>query len=351
MPRRSPAERAAALLASARRAGVPLPDPLWLPPEVHQRAAKELGRAGTPRQRLERLSAWLSSERGLGFRYDDAHTRTASEAWRAGAGDCLSYAHLFNALARGLGVEAGYVQYRAPQEYAERERLFVVVTHVASLHEADRESILVELRGEAFSAQMSDYQRLGDDEALALHLSNLAMEHLRRDELALAERLMRLTAASAPHLPELQVNLGAVLLRAGRAREALALLRRALKRFPRVTALYTNAALAARATGQRALAERLTALADAPWTDPFVPFVRATALFEQGRFAEAAALFRQVAARDPHSATFQIWLARALHAVQQPKPARAAFDRARALDPRHPQLERLRVELGVPLAP
>lgn len=393
------AARLAAVVAAAQAAGAPMRDPLALPPEVLAAAAKQIGLRGSVAERMRRLAAWLGDGRGnLAFRYDERRTVTAEVAWSDRLGDCLSYAHLFNALARSLGVPMRYVRYRAPRGYQERDGQLLVISHVASLYDLDRESVLVDLSGEERAELRSDYQRLGDDEAAALHVSNLAMAELGRGgpgTAAAAERWIRAMLARAPGLPDLHNNLGAVLLHQQRAAEALAVLRAAIARFPHHVPLYVNAALAARALGQPRLAEELAAQAEAPWTDPYVPFVRGAWLVENGRAAEGVAILRDVVARSPDSATFQAHLAMGLLAMEEAAAERAgmvvgatgtaagpgatgtgaraptaaasrpgaasrpaavsplhrqavaAFERARLLDPRHPLLVPLARRLGL----
>lgn len=335
-PASSPAQRAVALASEVHAAGLALTELRWLPAETRARAITEVGRHGTPRERLQRLARWLSAEHGLGFTYAERVTLTASEAWRTRRGDCLSYAHLVAALAPELGVEVGYVQYRAPREVVADGGKLTVITHVANLHEEDRESVLVELANQAFSVRMSDYRRLAEDEVLALHVSNLAMLELEGGEPGLAERLLSAALAVAPQLAELHVNLGAARLRARRPAEALRGLEDALRRFPHEVGLYVNAAQAAAALGQFERARALTAKAEAPWTDPFLAFVRATELLERGDAAGALTLLERVAMLQPGSATTQLHLARALAALGRRSEARAALTRAHRLDPKHP---------------
>jgi Tfp pilus assembly protein PilF len=345
---RSDAQRLAELLTEVRAQGVSIADPLWLAPEVLSSVEQQIGPRGSALQRLLRLSDWLSDSDGLGFRYDALKTRTASEAWSARSGDCLSYAHLFNALARHLELPMMYVRYRSPRGYEERDGQFVVISHVASLYERDRDSILVELSNEDFDPHRSDYERLRDDQAAALHVSNLAMQRLGPDEINNTERLLRVLVAHDPELAELHNNLGAVLLRNHRYQEALRVLQQAIHRFPSVVSLYVNASLAAKAAGNLALADQLAATANEPWTDPFIPFTKAARLFESEQLAEAVQLFERVVKLNPRSATFQAWLARGLAATGKITKARAAWQRARELDPRHPMLESLRVSLQIP---
>ncbi len=328
--------------------GLVLGDPLALPPEVLALAEDEIGIRGTVAERLSRLAAWLVAEDGVGFRYDALQTRTAAQAWATRSGDCLSYAHLLHAMARHLRVPMQYVRFRAPRGYEERGGQLVVVTHVASLYDLDRETILVDLGGDRANVMRSDYQRLAAYEAMALHASNLAMAELGRGEAAVAERLLRVLLTHAPQLPDLHNNLGAVLLHRQRYAEALRVLQQAIERFPTYVSLYVNGALAARAAGRPKLAQQLSDRAEAPWTDPFVPFVRAAQLLEEGRAAEGVEILQRVVKLAPGSATFQVHLARGLFALGKPVEAQAAFARAAALDPRNPLLVPLALSLGLP---
>jgi tetratricopeptide (TPR) repeat protein len=345
----TPAQRLSALLLDVRSAGLAVDDPRALDPTVTGLAERALGRRGSIPERLRQLSSWLTAHRagGPGFRYVETETLTARQAWQARAGNCLSFAHLFNALADALGIPMDYVRYRAPSAYEERHGQLVVVSHVASLYDRDRETVLVDLSGQEMSPLRSDYERLTIDEVMALHISNLAMTRLGAGELALPERLLRALVARAPHLPDLHNNLGAVLLRAGRFTEALELLQRALERFPSFVPLYLNASLAARGAGQAQLAEELSAKAAAPWTDPFVPFVRAAHLLERGQAVLAVAILRRVVRMAPQSATFHLYLARGLFAIGQRHEAHRMVAQAHQLDPRHPLLVSISRELGL----
>lgn len=347
LPRPTDAQRVRELIVAVRAAGEAIDDPLALAPGDGERVLREVGRTGTELERLTRLSRWLSDPAGLAFRYDALRTRTAAQAWAAAAGDCLSYAHLFNAAGRLLGVPLRYVRYQAPRGYEERKGQLVVVSHVGSLYRTDRGTLLVELTGEAFSSSMSDHEVLRDDEAAALHASNLAMERLGRGDAESPERLLRVLVAQEPRLPELRNNLGAILLHRGKHDEALAVLQRAIAEFPSYVPLYVNASQAARSAGRLELAESLAATADAPWTDPFVPFVQGALLLDRGQPAAAVAVLERVAELKPDSATFQIWLARGLVEVGRRREARIAYERARRLNPHHQMLASVAAALGV----
>ena len=341
MRTRSDGQRLEALIASAAEHDLQLPDPLLLDPAVQERVLQQVSREGTELERIKRLHRWLRDASGLGFRYDALHTRTASEAWAARTGDCLSYAHLFNALARFLLVPVNYVRYREAQTYEERNGQFLVVSHVASLYNDYRVTVLVDLTGDAPSSRVSDYELLGDDEAAALHYSNLAMEQLAAGDTTTPERLLRLLIERTPKLPEIHNNLGAVLLREGKSQEALGVLQRAMAKFPDFVPLYVNASLAARGAGQDALSDEYAEKARSSWTDPFLPFVRGTWLLDRGHPEEALKLLRRAVSLKPDSAMFHAWLAKALLQAHNADEARREYEETRRLNPKHPMLELL----------
>jgi tetratricopeptide (TPR) repeat protein len=329
----------AAVRAAAGAQGLALADPLELTAAMRERLDFGVGRQGTERQRLERLNRFLREKSGLGFTYDATATRSAREAWAKRSGDCLSFAHLFNALARHLGVHARYVRYRQAEGFEERSGQFTVVTHVASLYADLKVNVLVELSGRPPSWRWSDYEPISDGEALALHGSNLAMEKLAAGEVQTARRWLEALVAEAPALPELQNNLAVALMRQGRHADALAILQRTRDQHPQFVPLSVNAAIAARALGHTALAEQYAETARSPWADPFLPFVRGTWLFEQGKYPAAEKLFERANALKPRSVLFLAWLARARLQNGDAAGARFAFAQALEVNPLHPVLE------------
>jgi tetratricopeptide (TPR) repeat protein len=337
--RLGPGASVVSVRAAASAEGLRLSDPLELTDEMRERVEVAIGRQGTERQRMEKLNRWLREPTGLGFTYDATSTLSAREAWQKRSGDCLSFAHLFNALARHSGVPVKYVRYREAQGFEERTGQFTVVTHVASLYADYKVNILVELTGRPPSWRSSDYEVISDGEALALHGSNLAMEELAQGRVAQARRWLEALAKEAPFLPEVANNLAVVLMRQGQNADALALLERTIQHAPQFVPLYVNAAIAARQSGQPAVAERYAEAARSSWTDPFLPFVRGTWLYEQGKFAAAVKLFERANSLKPRSVLFLAWLARARLGAGDVAGGRAAFAEAVAANPLHPVLE------------
>lgn len=320
--------------ADAEQRGLELADPLEIDTEMRNTMFREVGMQGTELERLQRLSRWLRSKEGLGFTYDINATRTAREAFYARSGDCLSYAHLVNALARYVGVSMGYVRYREATGYDERNGQFTVVSHVASVFSNYRMTVLVELNGVPESYRVSDYENVGDDEAAALHASNLAMEQFAHGERREPEAMLRWLVERTPNLPEVHSNLAAVLLRRGKNEEAMGVLNGALERFPDFVPLYVNGSLAARRLGDEVRSEELAEKARSK--DPFVPFVKGTWLLEKGKYAAAEALLKSARRMRPQSVMFTAWLAKAQLLGGKEDEGKAMFAQARKLAPTHP---------------
>jgi tetratricopeptide (TPR) repeat protein len=334
---RSDERRSDALLAQLDAQGIHLDPPLEVSPRIKEQIETHVRFEGTELERMRRLHWYLRGE--LGFRYDPDLTVGAQEAWDRKRGDCLSYAHLFNSLSRYLQVPVNYVRYRGTTTWEERSGALVVVSHVASLYNDYKITVLVELTGTAPSWRVSDYELLGDDEAVSLHFSNLAMEHLQKNDVKWAEKVLKVLIDRTPNLPELQVNYAAVLLREGRDEEALALLQKALERFPDFHPLYVAAAIAADNAGHDDLREKYAEAARNAHVDPFVPFMRGVWLMEKNQYGAAEQLFSHARDMKPKSALFAAWLARAQLLEGNQTAALHTFALAQQLDPTHPVLE------------
>lgn len=135
--------------------------------------------------------------------------------------------------------------------------------------------------------------------AAALEPYNRGVDLLARDRLAEAEKQFRLAQETAPELLSARYNLALVLLKRGRSTDALPLL------------------------------EDLTARR--PHDSDFL-FARGNTLFQLGRFDEAAEQFRQVLLVDEGHLRAAFSVARSLQEGDQPRQARAAWERYLELD-------------------
>ncbi|MEP5764669.1 MAG: transglutaminase domain-containing protein [Halieaceae bacterium] len=167
-------------------------------------------RHGDQRQRLRILHKSLLSPALVGIEYDPSADGSAADVFASGYANCLSYAHLFIALARYAGLDASYLSVSLRPEWSRHGDQVALRKHV---------NVFVTLRnGEQYVVdikplsreQVASADRLKDREAFALYHGNLAMDALlkRRYDLAYAQALRALELGS--RIDYLWTNLGAI---------------------------------------------------------------------------------------------------------------------------------------------
>lgn len=165
---------------------------------------------GSQRQRLRSLHRSLVSPALVGIEYDPAADGTASQVFNAGAANCLSYAHLFVAMARYAGLDARYLSVSLRPEWSRHGDQLALRKHV---------NVRVRLRnGEEYVVDIDPISRsrmatadvLDDQEAAALYHGNIAMDALLEKDLRTAYVQAIRALALGPGIDYLWVNLGAI---------------------------------------------------------------------------------------------------------------------------------------------
>ncbi len=183
---------------------------------------------GSQRQRLQSLHRSLRSEAMVGIDYDPAADGTAAEVFHSGAANCLSYAHLFIAMARYARLDARYLSVSLRPEWARHGEQVALRKHV---------NVVVRLRnGEEYVVDIDPVARervasarvLKDREAMALYHSNRAMEALFLQDRAQAYSEAVRALSLGGKIDYLWVNLGAIYRGAGEDAAAETMYRRAL---------------------------------------------------------------------------------------------------------------------------
>lgn len=318
----------AALLAAASAHGLPSDDPLAIDPAMVEAARRELP-VGPAATRTSALVAYLLSPTGLGFRYDAStpgRSLGAREAFLERRGDCVSFAYLFVALARGVGLDARFLHVALAPTYFERGGLHLVSYHIAAGVPVGDETLVVDVAGAIRDWRLAYYEPIDDGHALALYYSNMAAADLLAGRDVEAERLTTFWHRARPDVAELYANLGVVLMRHGLPASALAVLRTGIARFERYSPLYTNAITAAREAGQPAVAAAIErAGRESGERDPFFLYASGFRLFADGRFEGAVRELERAHARLPGSATIHALLTRAYLRVGRRDDALQAY--------------------------
>jgi Flp pilus assembly protein TadD len=192
------------------RAAVRTPDLLAVDDEMRDFVELHTSHSWNLRNRLLSLHRAVKSPAILAIEYDPFADGDARSAFHRGSANCLSYAHLFVALAREAGLDARYQQIDVRPQWERMGDRVALRQHV---------NVLIRLPGgEEYMIDIDPLQRnevagtkiLTDNEAAALYHSNMAMHDLAEDRPD--EAWMQLVRALewAPRLSQLWVNIGAV---------------------------------------------------------------------------------------------------------------------------------------------
>ena len=226
-------------------------DPLLLvTPQMHDFVARYAPRETGPRARLLGLHEAVRGAGALGVGYNPAADGSAEQVFASADANCLSFAHLFVALAREAGLDARYQWLDVrPQWTRVGERLTMRV-HV---------NVMVRMpHGEQFMVDIDPLQArdiaasrlLADREAAALHDNNLAMVALAEGNLPLAWMHVVNALRQSPDLPLLWVNLGAIYRQTGQLEAVEWALLQALERDSGERSAMNNLALLYDQTGR-----------------------------------------------------------------------------------------------------
>ena len=229
------------LVAEAAISQTSTPDMLVMSDEMKEFVDRYV--SGTQRQRLLSLHRGLLSPAMAGISYDASADGTAAEVFHSGEANCLSYAHLFVAMARYAGLDARYLSTTLRPEWSRHGAQIALRRHV---------NVTVRLRnGEQYVVDIDPVSReriasadvLDDEQAIALYHGNMAMDALldKNLESAYAQALKAISLGE--DLDYLWVNLGIVYRRAGQDAAAESLYRTALEINPQSRTAMNNMAV------------------------------------------------------------------------------------------------------------
>lgn len=162
------------------------------------------------RARLQALHNAIKDDKGLDMRYDPFADGNAQDVFERRTANCLSYAHMFVALAREANLDAHYQWMEVRPEWQRIGERVAVRLHVnVQIKTRDGEQFMVDIdplqRSEVAGARL-----MSDEEGIALAHNNLAMVALSEDRPEDAWRSLVRGLAVAPGLSQLWVNLGAI---------------------------------------------------------------------------------------------------------------------------------------------
>jgi tetratricopeptide (TPR) repeat protein len=328
-------------IAQGQSQGLELENPFLIDDEIAKAADMEIGRWGSPYDRLHRILSFMNSRGLMGFQYAQDVTVTAKEAYHARRGNCMSYTNLFLGIARHLDVPVFLIHINEATSFYEKQGTFVVSSHMAIGYDTGLRITLVDLGGE--SDRLRVYERASDLVGLCLFYNNVAVEKMLSGDIAGAEKLLIYLTHLFPPLKETQNNLGVLKIREGRYDEALSIYSALAKSSPDYRPAFTNGLVAARGAGKKEVAEMFsrgaTSLAE---KDPFYLFNQGVASYQGGLFDVAESFFHRAAFQQPNNPLLRAWLAKTYLQTGRTQEGLQEFKKAQDLAPYHRILLELR---------
>lgn len=277
----------------------------------------------------------------LDLEYALSPTRDASDTYLSREGNCLSFVHLFVAIARQHRLNPVYVEVEDYQRWRHRDGAVVSQGHIVAGLSVDGS-----LRTYDFLPyRPKTYRRtrvIDDLQAIAHHYNNLGAEALLQGDTEAADPLLRTAVALAPTFDKALNNLGVALARLGEVEGALELYEKGLGIDPDNIALLSNLAALELRRGRHEEAEAIfDRLSRMKGTSPFFFLGRGEVALARNDPTTALAEMTEALRRDSELPEVHLGLVRAFLALGEVERARHHLKRARNLDPSDDEARRL----------
>ena len=328
-------------VAAAKKEGLELENPIEIDDEIRDAIGRDVGRWGTPYDRVRRILRFMNDRGYLNFQYDKEVSITAREAYHTHRGNCMSYTNLFLGIARHLNIKVFFVHVNEATTFYERGGTFIVSSHMAIGYDSGDRITLVDLGGE--SDRLRVYERIDDLKGFILFYNNVAVEKMLDGDQAGAEKLLRFLVKLRPGMKETLNNLGVILIREGRHQEAMAIYKDLIVSAPDYHPAFTNGLTAARGSRDEALAKTFSDGArNISERDPFYLFNEGVKAFQSGDYQTAESLVKKALWYQPHNPLLHAWLAKVMLQTGRTDEGLREFKEAQDLAPNHKILAELR---------
>jgi len=198
----------------------PTPDLLALDEEMVTFVERYTADLTSRRQRLIQLHSAIKSPGMLNLQYDPLAEGSAVESFHRGEVNCLSYAHLFVAMAREAGLSANYQWVDVRPHWTRLGERVAVRLHVNVVVKLAVDQEYMADVDPLEPRDITGTRTLSDDDAAALYHSNIAMSALAKEEMVSAWTHAVRAVQFSPEMAHLWVNLGAVYRKADQHTEA-----------------------------------------------------------------------------------------------------------------------------------
>lgn len=319
---------------------------LYLTPEMRRFARHAVSGYGG-RERITALVSALIDKAGLALRYDSQATFTAEEVYRTGRANCLSFTHLFIAMARYLDMDAQYNEVDVPPIWdMRRGNTLVLNKHInAMVTRQQRFRHVIDLNAEEYEAHY-EQRNIHDSLAVAQHYNNKAMAYLVDKDFERALRYLVKAISMDPGVSYLWNNLGSLYRRAGRSNAAELAYKVALSENQEDLVAMSNVARLYRDAGELALAAHYEARAEAyRMKNPYYLYNLARQAIMEKDYKTAMKYTREAIKRNDREHRFYFLLGIILQRSGDEVEAYAHFNRALELSSDKAQQARYRLKM------
>ena len=303
-------------------------------PGMKRYLKREIGRQLEDKGWHRGLVDALYREGQLKLEYDSDTTRTASQAFEARSGNCLSLVIMTAAFARELGLQVHFKRIFTEDAWSRVGELQVASTHVnvtlvSTKHdvriiarERDWDQLTIDFMPSARGRAWRGYT-ISEATVVAMFMNNRAAESIAQGRVDDAYWWARAAIVHEPNFIAAYNTLAVVYHRKGRLAEAERVLAHVLSREADNTFALSNQVLVLRGLGRageaQVLAARLAKLEPHP---PFHFFDLGREAMKAGDYKAAREYFTREVQRDAEYHEFHFWLAAAHYALKEMEPAR-----------------------------
>ncbi len=279
-----------ALLSGPQELWAPEPDVdiLALDDEMRAFLAREIPDNAHHLKKIRMLVESLFTEEGMRVRYDSLETNSAIETFHSREGNCLSFANLFVAMAREIGLPAYFQEVKTPRTWDERGQLYISSRHINVLLEYKRADDQVVDFDIANFDEEYPHRVISDEYALAQYHNNMGIHWLLEEDARQALAHQRLALKLAPREHYMWTNLGVLYARSGYPDYAEAAYLTALSYNDDDMLAISNLASLYDSQGRKKLAAEYHRQAESSMRrNPFYLYARAEKYYADGRYRAA----------------------------------------------------------------
>jgi tetratricopeptide (TPR) repeat protein len=304
-----------------------------------------------PRRRRSEYAAYalleaLEGPNGLDLEYEAGFTGTASEVFETHKYNCLSFSHLFLAMAREIEVDAHYFSVDRIQRFRRSGDMVLVSGHVTVGFGIGLDRQILEYKvGPEVNYKTAT--PISDITALALFYSNRGAELIQQEQYEEAIEWLEISTKLDPELPGGWVNLGVARRRSGDLDLAEAHYLKSLELDDAFFPAYRNLASLYQLRGEGEVAAELFAVLDQRGNrNPFAFIALGDHSLAAGRTDEAEAYYRRALRLSNDRAEAEAALGDLALEKGMIREAREWLEKARESDPESGRVEELERRLA-----